>query len=142
LRGNVVDLAVAVVIGVAFGLVISAFTDKVVKPVINAITPANSPGLGFTVIPGKDTTYIDVAQHYAALWAPFGERRMATSRGPIPDLPASAHRRVSSVAPAARQGRQPGPSRDQVVSRPSAQNHCWPADQVMKSRTSRELVHG
>ena len=29
LRGNVVDLAVAVVIGVAFGLVVSAFTDKV-----------------------------------------------------------------------------------------------------------------
>jgi large conductance mechanosensitive channel len=41
LRGNVVDLAVAVVIGVAFGLVISAFTDKVVKPLINAITPAS-----------------------------------------------------------------------------------------------------
>jgi large conductance mechanosensitive channel len=55
LRGNVVDLAVAVVIGVAFGLVVSAFTDKVVKP-LNAITPAGSPGFGFTVIPGKDTT--------------------------------------------------------------------------------------
>jgi large conductance mechanosensitive channel len=61
LRGNVVDLAVAVVIGVAFGLVVSAFTDKVVKPLINAITPAGSPGLGFTVIPGKDTTYVDFA---------------------------------------------------------------------------------
>ena len=61
LRGNVVDLAVAVVIGVAFGLVVSAFTDKVVKPLIDAITPTNSPGLGFTVIPGKDTTYVDVA---------------------------------------------------------------------------------
>jgi len=46
LRGNVV--AVAVVIGVAFGLVVSAFTDKVVKPLINAITPAGSPGLGFS----------------------------------------------------------------------------------------------
>jgi large conductance mechanosensitive channel len=61
LRGSVVDLAVAVVIGVAFGLVVSAFTDKVVKPLINAITPAGSPGLGFTVIPGKDTTYVDFA---------------------------------------------------------------------------------
>ncbi len=55
LRGNVIDLAVAVVIGVAFGLVVSAFTDKVVKPLINAITPASSRDWGFTVISG-DTT--------------------------------------------------------------------------------------
>ena len=55
MRGNLIDLAVAVVIGVAFGLVVSAFTDKVVKPLINAITPVSSPGLGFTVISG-DTT--------------------------------------------------------------------------------------
>lgn len=65
LRGNVIDLAVAVVIGVAFGLVVSAFTDKV-KPLINAITPAGSQGLGFTVIPGKDTTYVDFAAVIAA----------------------------------------------------------------------------
>lgn len=58
LRGNVIDLAVAVIIGVAFGLVVSAFTDKVVKRLINAITPVSS--LGFTVISG-DTTYVDFA---------------------------------------------------------------------------------
>ena len=49
------------VIGAAFGLVVSAFTDKVVKPLINAITSASSPGLGFTVLAGKDTTYVDFA---------------------------------------------------------------------------------
>ena len=32
-----------------------------VKPLLNAITPADSPGLGFTVIPSKDTTYVDFA---------------------------------------------------------------------------------
>ena len=53
LRGNVVDLAVAVVIGVAFGLVVSAFTDKVVKPLINAITPASSPGLASPSLPAR-----------------------------------------------------------------------------------------
>ncbi|MFC4947364.1 large conductance mechanosensitive channel protein MscL [Pseudonocardia sp. GCM10023141] len=61
LRGNVVDLAVAVVIGAAFGLVVTAFTDSIIKPLVNAITPANSPGLGIQIVAGKDSTYIDFA---------------------------------------------------------------------------------
>lgn len=61
LRGNVVDLAVAVVIGAAFGTIISAFTDKIIQPLLNAITPADSPGLGVTVVAGKASTYVDFA---------------------------------------------------------------------------------
>jgi large conductance mechanosensitive channel len=61
LRGNVVELAVAVVIGAAFGAIVTAFTDGIVKPLVNAITPPESPGLGVTVIPGKESTYIDFA---------------------------------------------------------------------------------
>jgi large conductance mechanosensitive channel len=61
LRGNVVDLAVAVVIGAAFGAIVTTFTDKIIKPLINAITPADSPGLGVTLVTGKDSTYIDFA---------------------------------------------------------------------------------
>lgn len=37
MRGNVVDLAVAVVIGAAFGTVITAFTDGIINPLIAAI---------------------------------------------------------------------------------------------------------
>lgn len=37
MRGNVVDLAVAVVIGVAFGAVISSFVDNIINPIIAAI---------------------------------------------------------------------------------------------------------
>ena len=37
LRGNVVDLAVAVVIGVAFGVVITAFVKDLVTPLLVAI---------------------------------------------------------------------------------------------------------
>ena len=61
LRGNVVDLAVAVVIGAAFATIISAFTEKVIQPLINAITPASSPGLGVTIVAGKASTYVDFA---------------------------------------------------------------------------------
>jgi len=37
LRGNVVDLAVAVVIGAAFGLVVPAFVADIITPIIAAI---------------------------------------------------------------------------------------------------------
>ena len=37
LRGNVVDLAVAVVIGVAFGVVVTAFVKDLVTPLIAAL---------------------------------------------------------------------------------------------------------
>jgi large conductance mechanosensitive channel len=37
LRGNVVDLAVAVVIGVAFGLVVAAFVKDLVTPLVAAL---------------------------------------------------------------------------------------------------------
>jgi len=50
LRGNVVDLAVAVVIGTAFGLVVAAFTRDFIGGIIGAI--GGSPDFsqaGFTV---------------------------------------------------------------------------------------------
>ena len=36
-RGNVIDLAVAVMIGAAFGKIISSFTDDILMPIIGAI---------------------------------------------------------------------------------------------------------
>ncbi|GAA2538796.1 large conductance mechanosensitive channel protein MscL [Pseudonocardia hydrocarbonoxydans] len=59
LRGNVVDLAVAVVIGTAFAAIVSAFTAGIVQPLINAVSPPESTGLGFPIVPGKESTYID-----------------------------------------------------------------------------------
>ena len=37
LRGNVIDLAVAVIIGIAFGLVVSSLVNDVIMPVIGAV---------------------------------------------------------------------------------------------------------
>jgi large conductance mechanosensitive channel len=37
LRGNVVDLAVAVIIGAAFGKIVTAFTGNIISPLIGAI---------------------------------------------------------------------------------------------------------
>jgi large conductance mechanosensitive channel len=50
LRGNVVDLAVAVVIGAAFGTVIAAFTTDLLTPIISAIAgKASFDSLTFTI---------------------------------------------------------------------------------------------
>jgi large conductance mechanosensitive channel len=50
LRGNVVDLAVAVVIGAAFGAVVTAFVENIVTPLIAAIIGEPSFGdLSFTI---------------------------------------------------------------------------------------------
>jgi large conductance mechanosensitive channel len=50
LRGNVVDLAVAVVIGAAFGAIVMAFTKDLLTPIISAIVgKASFETLTFTI---------------------------------------------------------------------------------------------
>jgi len=69
LRGNVVDLAIAVVIGGAFGAVVSAFVGKIVTPIINAIPGGSSQGFGFSLRHGAkftdkngaNTTFVDLS---------------------------------------------------------------------------------
>jgi len=61
LRGNVVDLAVAVVVGAAFTAIVTTFTKSLIEPLINAVTPPASPGLGIQLVDGKENTYIDLA---------------------------------------------------------------------------------
>jgi large conductance mechanosensitive channel len=60
MRGNVIDLAVAVVIGTAFTMIVTAFTDGLIKPLINAIGGSDAgQGLGFNIISGNDATFLD-----------------------------------------------------------------------------------
>ncbi len=61
LRGNVVDLAVAVVVGAAFGAIVTAFTSGIIQPLVNAVSPPGSDGLRFPIVPGKETTYVEVS---------------------------------------------------------------------------------
>jgi large conductance mechanosensitive channel len=56
LRGNVVDLAVAVVIGAAFTAVVAAFTASFLTPLINLVSGGGEVGGRFT-INGQDFTY-------------------------------------------------------------------------------------
>ena len=54
-RGNIVDLAVAVILGTAFAAVVKAFTDGVVNPLIGLIAGQNFDTLTITLADGSDT---------------------------------------------------------------------------------------
>jgi large conductance mechanosensitive channel len=56
LRGNVVDLAVAVVIGTAFTALVASFTDSFLKPLIGLIGGGGTNG-GETVVNGQHFTW-------------------------------------------------------------------------------------
>ena len=44
MKGNVIDLAVAVAVGGAFGKIITAFVDGIVMPLVPMVLPANIQG--------------------------------------------------------------------------------------------------
>ena len=58
-RGNVIDLAVAVVIGIAFGAVINTFVEGMITPLIGMIGNRDFSELDFTVR-GSTFTYGNV----------------------------------------------------------------------------------
>jgi large conductance mechanosensitive channel len=65
-RGNVLDLAVAVIIGAAFGRIVTSLTDDIIMPVIGWITG----GLDFSsyfVVLGKAPAALAGSSDYAAL---------------------------------------------------------------------------
>jgi large conductance mechanosensitive channel len=59
-RGNVIDLATAVVIGAAFTGLVTSFTEHVVQPLIDRIGAAPDQEYGFLKIPLGGETFIDL----------------------------------------------------------------------------------
>ncbi len=60
MRGNVVDLAVAVVIGTAFTAVVSSFTKGLIDPLLAVFGSTNELGLGVQLIADKPATFIQI----------------------------------------------------------------------------------
>jgi large conductance mechanosensitive channel len=67
LRGNLIDLAVAVVIGTAFFALVTSFTESFVNPMLAAAGGAEEIGLGFTIREGNEATFIDVGAFITAI---------------------------------------------------------------------------
>ena len=68
-RGNVLDLAVAVVIGAAFGKIVTSLTDDLVMPLIGAIFGGVDFSSNFLLLGSVPATYAGGANDYAALKA-------------------------------------------------------------------------
>ncbi len=61
-RGNVIDLAVAVIIGAAFGRIITTFADGVISPVIGLITGGIDFKDKYINLSGQDATGMAVKE--------------------------------------------------------------------------------
>ena len=59
LRGNVIELSIAVVVGTAFTALVSAFTSNIVNPIIAAAGGVETDGLGFRIWSGNDKTFVN-----------------------------------------------------------------------------------
>lgn len=67
-RGNIVDLAVAVVIGTAFVALIGAFTTYFINPIIARAGGGSGPGWGFQLgDDGNTATFIDIGAIITAI---------------------------------------------------------------------------
>ena len=65
MRGNVIDLAVGVVIGAAFTSIVTAFTDNLMQPLINSIGGTNAAdGLGFRILSDNPSTFLDFVVYF------------------------------------------------------------------------------
>jgi large conductance mechanosensitive channel len=60
MRGNVVDLAVAVVVGAAFGAVVTSLVDNLINPIIGLVGGQDFADLGITLkdASGKDPAVV------------------------------------------------------------------------------------
>jgi large conductance mechanosensitive channel len=67
LRGNVIELAVAVIIGTAFTAIVTSVADNFIKPLIAAIGGTNVTGLAWTIVDGNRESTIDFAAILTAI---------------------------------------------------------------------------
>lgn len=104
MRGNVIDLAVGVVIGAAFTAIVTSFSDNIINPLIASVGGADYSGLGFHIISGNDATFLDfgalitaainflliAAVVYFIIVAPMNklDEMQKRNRGIQPDAPA------------------------------------------------------
>ena len=72
MRGNVVDLAVAVVIGGAFGAIITSLVDDIIMPVISLMTGGIKFTDWFVALDGKTYETLEAAQEAGASTLNYG----------------------------------------------------------------------
>ena len=98
MRGNVIDLAVAVVIGAAFGAVVTSFVTDVLNPLIAAVVGKPDFSAFVANVHGSDVKYglflnalisflLIAAAVYFAMVAPMNAWKARQARGQAPPDP-------------------------------------------------------
>ncbi|GAA2894923.1 MscL family protein [Streptomyces mexicanus] len=68
MRGDVIVVAVGLIVALAFSTLIKAFTDFVINPLIARAQGGSSPGLGWQLgRAGNKATYLDIGSFISAL---------------------------------------------------------------------------
>lgn len=120
LRGNVIELAVAVVIGTAFNNVVNKFSDAFVKPLIKVVSGGGEVNGKFTInkvdFPWSDFAnaliafLITAAVVYFVFVAPMNKLSELRARGkaPEPKSPSDEVRLLTEIRDALRAGQDVG----------------------------------
>jgi large conductance mechanosensitive channel len=70
MKGNVVDLAVGVIIGAAFGTIVSSLVDDMIMPVVGAVTGGlDFPNYFLPLSDAVTATTLDAAREQGAVFA-------------------------------------------------------------------------
>jgi large conductance mechanosensitive channel len=76
MKGNVVDLAVGVIIGAAFGKIVTSFTDDILMPPLGALTNTSGKALNFSdkflTLDGKSYDSLALAKQAGAPVIAYG----------------------------------------------------------------------
>ncbi|MDR7328837.1 large-conductance mechanosensitive channel protein MscL [Corynebacterium guangdongense] len=67
MRGNVIDLAVGVVIGAAFTGIVTAFTNALINPLVAVFGGSEINGFGIQLVEGNEATFMDFGAVISAI---------------------------------------------------------------------------
>ena len=71
-KGNVIDLAVGVIIGSAFGKIVTSFTDDIIMPILSVFTSGIDFKEKFFTLDGKHYDNLKAAQDAKAATIAYG----------------------------------------------------------------------
>lgn len=113
MRGNVIELAVAVVIGGAFGAIVTAVVETIINPLIGAFVPSGDLAAWTITIPGLvDDAHLGIgafisalinflviaAVVYFALVMPMNKLAERRARGQVPeDVPPTQEELLAQI---------------------------------------------
>ena len=60
MRGDVIVVAIGLVVALAFSALIASFTSNIINPLVAAAGGKHGLGLGFTVVDGNPKTFVDI----------------------------------------------------------------------------------